>query len=119
DRRGHRPLGRCQRARMVGHLRRVSARQGRQGVSRTPRRGAPGRVTGRAQSARWYRATVIGAVAAGIALRVWLLRGPTGALDSDEAIVGLMARHIVHQHQFTTFYWGQHYGGSLTAVVMA
>ena len=40
-------------------------------------------------------------------------------LDSDEAIVGLMARHMVHQHEFTTFYWGQNYGGSLTAVVMA
>ncbi len=25
-----------------------------------------------------------------------------------------MARHIVHQHQFTTFYWGQNYGGSIT-----
>jgi uncharacterized membrane protein len=73
----------------------------------------------RAPHTWWYRATVIGAIAAGIAVRVWLLRGPTGALDSDEAIVGLMARHIVHQRQFTTFYWGQHYGGSLTAVVMA
>ena len=44
---------------------------------------------------------------------------PTGALDSDEAVVGLMARHIVHSHQFTTFYWGQNYGGSITAIVMA
>jgi uncharacterized membrane protein len=26
---------------------------------------------------------------------------------------------MVHQHEFTTFYWGQNYGGSLTAVVMA
>ena len=52
-------------------------------------------------------------------MRVWLLRLPTGVLDSDEAIVGLMARHMVHQHEFTTFYWGQNYGGSLTAVVMA
>ena len=25
----------------------------------------------------------------------------------------------MHQHEFTTFYWGQNYGGSLTAVVMA
>jgi hypothetical protein len=67
----------------------------------------------------WYRAVVAGAIVAGIALRVWLLRGTTGVLDSDEAIVGLMARHVVHQHDFTTFYWGQNYGGSLTAIVMA
>ena len=62
---------------------------------------------------------VIAGVAAGIALRVWLLRLPTGVLDSDEAIVGLMARHMLHHHEFTTFYWGQNYGGSLTAMVMA
>ena len=67
----------------------------------------------------WYRATVVGGIAAGVALRIWLLVLPTGTLDSDEAVVGLMARHIVHQHQFTTFYWGQNYGGSITAVVMA
>lgn len=68
---------------------------------------------------RWYRVTVIGGIAAGVALRIWLLVLPTGALDSDEAVVGLMARHIVHSHQFTTFYWGQNYGGSITAIVMA
>jgi uncharacterized membrane protein len=62
---------------------------------------------------------VVAGVAAGLGLRVWLLALPTGVLDSDEAVVGLMARHIVHQHQFTTFYWGQNYGGSITAVVMA
>jgi uncharacterized membrane protein len=62
---------------------------------------------------------VIVGVTAGVGLRVWLLRLPTGVLDSDEAIVGLMARHIVHRHEFSTFYWGQNYGGSLTAVVMA
>jgi Dolichyl-phosphate-mannose-protein mannosyltransferase len=62
---------------------------------------------------------VLGGIAAGIALRVWLLRLPTGALDSDEAIVGLMARHMLHQHDFTTFYWGQNYGGSSTAIVTA
>jgi hypothetical protein len=73
----------------------------------------------RAPRAWWYRATVVGGVTAGVALRVWMLRGTTGTLDSDEAVVGLMARHIVHQHQFTTFYWGQNYGGSITAVAMA
>jgi 4-amino-4-deoxy-L-arabinose transferase-like glycosyltransferase len=67
----------------------------------------------------WFRVTVLVGVAAGIVLRIWILRWPTGALDSDEAIVGLMARHIVHQHELTTFYWGQNYGGSLGAIVNA
>jgi hypothetical protein len=70
-------------------------------------------------SSRALRGVVLGGVVAGIALRVWLLRLATGVLDSDEAIVGLMARHMLHQHQFTTFYWGQNYGGSLTAMFMA
>jgi uncharacterized membrane protein len=72
-----------------------------------------------APRAWWFRITLIVGIAAGIALRVWILRLPTGALDGDEAIVGLMARHMLHQHEFTTFYWGQNYGGSLTAIVMA
>lgn len=73
----------------------------------------------RVPKATWYWITVVAGVAAGVVLRVWILALPTGSLDSDEAIVGLMARHIAHQHQFTAFYWGQNYGGSLTAVVMA
>ena len=72
-----------------------------------------------APRAWWYRVTVLVGIAAGVALRAWLLALPTGTLDSDEAVVGLMARHIVHQHEFTAFYWGQNYGGSVTAIVMA
>ncbi|MCF8118557.1 MAG: glycosyltransferase family 39 protein [Desulfarculaceae bacterium] len=33
-------------------------------------------------------------------------------LDSDIAVVGLMARHAL-QGEFTPLYWGNHYGGSL------
>jgi hypothetical protein len=72
-----------------------------------------------APRAWWFRTTVVVGILAGIALRIWLLRLPTGVLDGDEAIVGLMARHLLHHHEFTTFYWGQNYGGSLTAIVMA
>jgi len=67
----------------------------------------------------WLLAVIVGGVLAGVVLRVVLLRGPTGVLDSDEAVVGLMARHILHQHEVATFYWGQNYGGSFTAMVMA
>ena len=56
------------------------------------------------------RALVPALIAFGVALRVWMLRTPMGGLDADEAIVGLMARHIL-EGEFPMFYWGQLYGG--------
>ncbi len=57
------------------------------------------------------------AVAVGLALRIWALgRAP---MNSDEAVVGLMAHEILNGH-FFAFYWGQSYGGVepyLTAVL--
>ncbi len=56
------------------------------------------------------------AVLAGLALRIFLiLRGP---INSDEAIVGLMAMEIGKGHNFA-FYWGQSYMGSLEAYAAA
>ncbi len=52
-----------------------------------------------------------GIAVAGIALRVWVYRSALGIPDSDEAIVGLMARHALHG-QIRTFFWGQAYGGT-------
>jgi hypothetical protein len=40
-------------------------------------------------------------------------------LDSDEAVVGLMARHMIHQHHLTLMYWGQGYGGTLEPMIAA
>jgi 4-amino-4-deoxy-L-arabinose transferase-like glycosyltransferase len=55
-------------------------------------------------------------VALGLGLRIWILgRAP---LTSDQAVVGLMAREILHGH-FFVFYWGQHYGGGEPYVVAA
>lgn len=48
------------------------------------------------------------AIALGTYLRLWML-GNLG-ITSDEAVVGLAAHQILHGH-FTTFYWGQSYGG--------
>lgn len=63
---------------------------------------------------------VASALAAGTALRVWILASPLGGLDSDEAIVGLMARHAL-EGELNVFYWLNFYGGSqeplLTAAV--
>src|SRR4051794_40988498 len=54
--------------------------------------------------------------AAGIALRVWADRSDLGIPNSDEAVVGLMARHFV-DGEWTTFFWGQAYGGSQEAML--
>jgi hypothetical protein len=38
-------------------------------------------------------------------------------IDSDEAIVGLMAKHILAGQSYPIFYYGQHYMGSLEAIL--
>lgn len=48
-----------------------------------------------------------------MALRLLLLTWPTGTFDSDEAIVGLMARHFLYERDLSVFFYGQAYGGSL------
>jgi hypothetical protein len=57
-------------------------------------------------------------IAFGLAVRIWMLRHPIGTLDSDEAVVGLMARNLLHGHA-TTFFWGQTYGSPVEAVLAA
>ena len=52
----------------------------------------------------------------GIALRVWVYRSAIGVPTTDDGIVGLMALHALHGH-FTTFFWGQAYGGSQEALL--
>jgi hypothetical protein len=64
-------------------------------------------------------ALVVGALAlVGVVLRVVVLRGRWGALDSDEAVVGLMARGFRHGH-WRAFFWGQHYGGTAEPALVA
>lgn len=82
-------------------------------------------MSGRALSSRASRpvlAVVAGAILAGIGLRVWLLLSDLGAVDADEAVWGVMARHVL-DGELTTFFWGQGYGGTqetlLTAGVFA
>ncbi len=57
------------------------------------------------------------ALFAGFGLRLWLHTVPLGQSSSDEAISGLMARHLA-RGEWTTFYWGQSYGGTLETVVL-
>jgi hypothetical protein len=55
----------------------------------------------------------------GLAERVWLV--DHFPINSDQAVVGLMARGILHGH-FVAFFWGQHYAGAepyLTSALFA
>src|ERR1700682_4542059 len=55
------------------------------------------------------------ALAIGLALRLAVIASPLGEIDGDEAVVGLMARHIAFLGERPVFYWGQPYLGSLEA----
>ncbi|HWD09454.1 MAG TPA: hypothetical protein VHA57_10210 [Actinomycetota bacterium] len=59
------------------------------------------------------------ALVLGLAVRIWILRHPLGALDSDEAVIGLMADRLRSSHQMTTFFWGQNYGAPIEAIIAA
>jgi len=54
----------------------------------------------------------------GMGIRVWLALQWITNFDSDEAIIGLMARHILGG-RIPTYYYGQHYLGSLDAILAA
>jgi len=67
---------------------------------------------------RLWGLLVVAVVLAGVALRVALLNGPAGTVDSDEAIVGLMGQEML-DGEWRAFYWGQHYGGTLETALVA
>lgn len=77
-----------------------------------------GRLRGSVESGSGLILLVVLGAAAGAGLRIWLLTSPLGALDSDEAVHGLMARHAL-EGEFSAFFWGQTYGGSQEALVVA
>lgn len=54
----------------------------------------------------------------GIMLRLIFLFSSAGEIESDEAIVGLMGRHIL-QGEFPLYYYGQQYMGSLEGYLAA
>lgn len=51
--------------------------------------------------------------------RLLLLLSSNAGIESDEAIVGLMAKHISEGQDFPIFYYGQPYMGSLEAILVA
>jgi hypothetical protein len=58
------------------------------------------------------------AVLVGVVMRIAVLNSRLGVVDGDEAVVGLMARNLLHGHP-DTFFWGQSYGGTLGAFIDA
>ena len=66
-----------------------------------------------------FAVAVLGIVIAGVALRLAIIASPLGEIDGDEAVVGLMARHIAFLGERPVFYWGQAYVGSLEAFTAA
>ncbi|NDJ79179.1 MAG: hypothetical protein GYB65_23255 [Chloroflexi bacterium] len=70
-------------------------------------------------SARRHLLVLLPIVLIAALFRAWLIASDGVSFDSDEAIVGLMARHINQGHAIPTFYYGQTYMGSLDAILVA
>ena len=71
----------------------------------------------RAASLRPKTALVIAGIGAGLVLRAYVLQSNLGALDSDEAVLGLMALHVL-DGEFSVFYWLQAYTGFQTPILV-
>jgi 4-amino-4-deoxy-L-arabinose transferase-like glycosyltransferase len=61
---------------------------------------------------------VLAGVVLAVALRVWIFLSPTGALDADEAVWGLMSRYVL-EGELPVFFWHQTYGGAHEALLSA
>ncbi len=61
---------------------------------------------------------LLGSLVAAAGLKVWLVAGGRVPFNADEAVVALMARHIL-QGQRPLFFYGQAYMGSLDAYLIA
>jgi hypothetical protein len=62
---------------------------------------------------------LIGLIFVGVVIRLHFLWASGFSIDSDEAIVGLMAQHILEGKGIPTFYYGQHYMGTLEPITAA
>lgn len=68
---------------------------------------------------RGFELALAGLILIGLGLRLAIIASPLGEIDGDEAVVGLMARHIAFLGERPVFYWGQPYLGSLEAFCVA
>jgi hypothetical protein len=65
---------------------------------------------------RWWLA---GCIIVGTLYRLFFIASTNAVIDSDEAIVGLMAKHAIERGTMPIFYYGQHYMGSLEPLLVA
>ncbi|HZO97697.1 MAG TPA: glycosyltransferase family 39 protein [Gaiellaceae bacterium] len=65
----------------------------------------------------WAAALAL-AGAAGAGLRVWEYRSILGGTDADEALAGLIARHVLNG-ELTAFFWSMAYGGTQEPLLTA
>jgi hypothetical protein len=57
-------------------------------------------------------AYLAGLAALAVVSRLPQLLGPNLLVDGDEAVLGLMAKHLAHGRELPVFFYGQHYGFS-------
>ncbi len=57
------------------------------------------------------------AMVLGAAIRLDFMQAAHFVIDADEAIIGLMGKHILEGREIPVFYYGQHYMGSLEAIL--
>jgi hypothetical protein len=63
------------------------------------------------------RRLVLATVLTGVLWRLGFLLWTRDGIEADEAVVGLMARHILHNGEWPIWYYGQKYMGALEAYV--
>src|SRR5919197_6339190 len=68
---------------------------------------------------RAFRIGLAGLLLVGLAVRLAVIGSPLGEIEGEEAVVGLMARHIAFLGERPVFYYGQPYLGSLAAFSVA
>jgi hypothetical protein len=54
---------------------------------------------------RAFQFGLVALLLVGLALRLAIVASPLGEIDGDEAVVGLMARHIAFLGERPVFYW--------------
>ncbi len=65
----------------------------------------------------WIATVVVTAVLTGVILRWWVLSGPLGYMDLDEATVGLQTAQFLESPE--VFFRNQPYGGTVETAVVA
>ncbi len=84
-------------------------------VRHLPSRRTPSAAVQRSRD-RWL---LLGLMLAGLAIRFDFLAAAKFVVDADEAVVGLMAKHMAEGGPIPVFYYGQHYMGSLEPLLVS